>query len=60
MSVHLTGHMGVTPDRMDAAYPLLDHIALTRAEMGCLSFQITPCSNVRLDKLSTAKLEREK
>lgn len=45
--VTLTGHIDVPPDRMDdvqAALPT--HISLTRAEPGCLSFDVDPCPEV--------------
>ncbi len=40
--------MDVTPDRIEAvAKALIDHIALTRAEAGCLSFEVTPCPDIQ-------------
>lgn len=45
--VYLTGHLDVPPDRLSsvaAALPV--HIALTRAEAGCLSFDVAPCPTV--------------
>ncbi|WP_240482054.1 putative quinol monooxygenase [Ruegeria marisrubri] len=43
MQIVLTGHMDVPPDRIDAVMAALpDHIALTRAEPGCLSFEVKP------------------
>ncbi len=45
--IQLKGHMDVTPDRMEAVSDAVgDHIALTRAEAGCLSFEVTPCPDV--------------
>lgn len=45
--IQLTGHMDVTPDRIDAVKKgIVDHISLTRAEDGCLSFEVTPCPDV--------------
>jgi quinol monooxygenase YgiN len=42
MTVKLTGHITVPADRLDAVRAaLLDHIRLTRAEPGCLSFNVT-------------------
>lgn len=39
----LTGHIDVPADRLPAvAAALPDHIRLTRAEPGCLSFDVTP------------------
>ncbi len=50
MTVHkiqLKGYMDVTPERIDAVTKAVgDHIALTRAEPGCLSFEVTPCPDV--------------
>ncbi len=41
--IRLTGHIDVPPDRRAAvAAALPDHIRLTRAEPGCLSFEVTP------------------
>lgn len=39
--VRLTGSLTVPPDRLDALLPALaDHINLTRAEPGCLHFEV--------------------
>jgi len=39
----LTGYIDVPADRLDAvAAALPDHIALTRQEPGCMSFDVTP------------------
>ena len=41
--IRLTGHIDVPSDRQKAvAAALPAHIALTRAEPGCLSFEVTP------------------
>ena len=41
--VFLQGYMEVPPERLAAvAGALPDHIALTRAEPGCLAFDVTP------------------
>lgn len=41
--VHLDGYLEVPPDRLAAVTAALpDHIALTRAEPGCLAFAVTP------------------
>lgn len=41
--IRLTGYIDVPADRLAAvATALPDHIALTRAEPGCLSFDVTP------------------
>lgn len=45
--VYLDGHIDVPADRraaVDAALPV--HIALTRAEPGCLKFEVTTCGTV--------------
>ncbi len=39
--VYLTGHLEVPPDRIEAVTAALPaHIALTRAEPGCLAFSV--------------------
>ena len=44
--LRLSGHIDVPADRLEAvAAALPDHIRLTRAEPGCLSFQVTPDSS---------------
>ncbi|MFK5996827.1 MAG: antibiotic biosynthesis monooxygenase [Rhodobacterales bacterium] len=46
--VHLTGHMDVPDDRLEAVtLAVADHIALTRTEAGCISFEVTPCPDVK-------------
>ncbi len=41
--IKLTGYIDVPADRLRAVTAALpDHIALTRAEPGCLSFEVTP------------------
>jgi len=41
--IHLSGHIDVpAPKRDDVAAHLADHIALTRAEPGCVSFEVCP------------------
>jgi quinol monooxygenase YgiN len=45
--VYLDGHIDVPKTRLDAvAAALPAHLALTRAEPGCLSFNVTPCTEV--------------
>ena len=47
MTVQLTGHMDVPLERIkDVTKALVDHIALTRAETGCISFEVTPCPDI--------------
>lgn len=42
MKIRLTGHIQVPPERMDAVRAgLIDHIRLTHAESGCISFEVT-------------------
>ncbi|MDA5556086.1 putative quinol monooxygenase [Shimia sp. MMG029] len=44
--IRLTGHIDVPTDRQSAvATALPAHIALTRAEPGCLAFDVTPDPN---------------
>jgi len=46
--IHLSGHMDVPPERIDAVLSAVtDHIVLTRAEAGCLSFEVTPSPDVQ-------------
>ncbi|MUZ71129.1 antibiotic biosynthesis monooxygenase [Agrobacterium vitis] len=45
--VFLDGHIDVTEDRLEAVKAALpEHIALTRAEPGCLSFNVEACPTV--------------
>lgn len=45
--IRLTGHIDVPRERRGAiAAALADHIRLTRAEPGCLSFEVTPDAGV--------------
>ncbi|MGV8936286.1 MAG: putative quinol monooxygenase [Allorhizobium sp.] len=45
--IHLTGHIDVPRDRLRAvAEALPQHIALTRAEPGCISFTVSPSETV--------------
>ncbi|MEJ2029899.1 MAG: putative quinol monooxygenase [Maritimibacter sp.] len=45
--IRLTGHIDVPEDRMDAiAAALPEHIRLTHAEPGCLSFEVLPDPSV--------------
>lgn len=42
MTVNLKGHIDVPADRLDQIRAgLIDHIRLTRAEPGCISFEVT-------------------
>ncbi len=46
-NIHLTGHIDVPEERSEAVQVALpNHIALTRAEEGCLSFDVVPCPQV--------------
>jgi len=46
-TVRLTGHIDVPEERSEAVQAALPvHIALTRAEEGCLSFEVVPCPQV--------------
>jgi (4S)-4-hydroxy-5-phosphonooxypentane-2,3-dione isomerase len=43
MKIHLTGHIDVPPDRLEAVTKALaEHIRLTRAEAGCELFEVRP------------------
>jgi len=47
MGVTLTGHIDVAPDRLaEIRAALADHIALTRAEPGCLRFEVTESADM--------------
>jgi quinol monooxygenase YgiN len=47
MGVTLTGHIDVPPDRLtNIRSALADHIALTRAEPGCLRFDVSENADV--------------
>lgn len=46
MTVVLTGHIDVPAERLDAVRAALpEHIRLTRAEEGCLCFDVTECAD---------------
>ncbi|HBQ35972.1 MAG TPA: antibiotic biosynthesis monooxygenase [Rhodobacteraceae bacterium] len=46
MSILLNGYIDVPADRLDAVQTaLIDHIRLTRAEAGCISFNVSPAAN---------------
>jgi quinol monooxygenase YgiN len=45
--VYLTGHIDVPADRMQSVLAALpEHISRTRAEVGNISFDVTPCAQV--------------
>ncbi len=45
--IRLTGYIDVPADRLDAIQgPLSEHIRLTHAEPGCLSFEVLPDPSV--------------
>jgi quinol monooxygenase YgiN len=45
--IHLDGHIDVPADRLAAVVAALPHhVALTRAEPGCLKFEVTACEQV--------------
>ena len=45
--IHLQGYIDVSSERMPAILPALkEHITLSRAENGCISFNVTPCPDV--------------
>ena len=45
--IQLQGYMDVTSDRIaEVSKAVVDHINLTRAEPGCISFEVTPCPEV--------------
>jgi len=46
--VYLNGHIDVPADRIDTVIVALEeHIALTRQEVGCISFEVTPDPKVQ-------------
>ncbi len=46
--VHLNGYMDAPLDKFEAvSIAVQEHIALTRAEDGCISFKVTPCPDVK-------------
>lgn len=46
-NIYLDGHIDVPTERLaDVTAALPAHVALTRAEAGCLSFNVTPCATV--------------
>lgn len=45
--IQLDGHVDVPAERWDTVLEALkDHIALTRKEPGCITFNVTPCNQV--------------
>jgi quinol monooxygenase YgiN len=45
--IRLTGHIDVPADRLASVEAALaEHIALTRAEPGCITFSVEPCDQV--------------
>jgi len=47
MGVTLTGHIDVAPDRLDQIRAaLVEHSALTRAEPGCIRFEVAENADV--------------
>jgi quinol monooxygenase YgiN len=45
--IRLHGYVDVPPDRLaDVTDALVHHIRLTRAEAGCISFEVIPCTDV--------------
>ena len=46
--IHLNGYMDVPEDRIeDVSAALVEHINLTHAEDGCISFKVTPCADIK-------------
>lgn len=47
MTVYLDGYLDVPNDRLEEVLAALpQHITLTRAEPGCLKFEVLPCAQV--------------
>ncbi len=45
--IRLTGHIDVPADRLASVEAALaEHIALTRAEPGCITFSVAPCDQI--------------
>lgn len=45
--IQLTGHIDVPADRLaEVGIALETHISLTRAEAGCIRFEVTPCDTL--------------
>ncbi len=45
--IHLNGYMDAPLDKFEEVkIAVQEHIALTRAEEGCISFEVSPCLNV--------------
>lgn len=46
--IRLTGHLDLQPERWDEILAALKtHIDLTRAEDGCLEFNVDPCPSIK-------------
>jgi len=47
MKIRLEGYIDIPADRMETVLAALpEHIRLTRAESGCISFEVTPSADV--------------
>ncbi len=50
MKIRLSGYIEVPSDRLRAVRDALgEHIRLTRAEPGCVRFDVTPCTGGRFE-----------
>ncbi len=61
-TLRLTGHIDVPPDRLAAVRAALpEHIRLTRAEPGCLRFEVAPdpavAGRFRVDELFASRAD---
>lgn len=58
-AVYLNGHLDVPRDRLaDVMAGLEEHLRLTRAEPGCVSFSVEPCPDVA-GRLIVAEIFRD-
>ena len=48
MKIHLNGHLDVPQERWESVMQALpEHIALTHAEEGCISFEVVPSEQIK-------------
>jgi quinol monooxygenase YgiN len=60
MKIHLNGYLDVPQERWDSVLNALpEHIALTHAEIGCISFEVTPSSDVK-NRLMVAEVFQDR
>ncbi|MEP2947222.1 MAG: antibiotic biosynthesis monooxygenase [Lentilitoribacter sp.] len=60
MKIHLNGHLDVPQERWESVMQALpEHIALTHAEEGCISFEVVPSEQIR-NRLMVAEVFKDR